>query len=134
MCIKYYVFTVYMPRKSRKQIGSNMSIVQEPIHNVPVGDNGMFMGGDDVDSGNIFSRILKTINGSVNSLNNSKYFAGLVMILLNLGSKVVTVQFSKSTQEYLKYSLSKQVFVFGLDGHKRHIHVNCFDSRIYYSL
>ena len=61
-----------MPRKSRKQIGSNMSIVQEPIHNVPVGDNGMFMGGDDVDSGNIFST-MKTINGSVNSLNNSKY-------------------------------------------------------------
>ena len=36
------------------------------------------------------------------------------MILLNLGAKVVTVQFSRSTQEYLKYTLSKQIFVFSM--------------------
>jgi len=47
-------------------------------------------------------------------LNNSKFFAGVIMILLNVGSKFITIQFSKSTEEYMKYSLSKQVLVFAM--------------------
>jgi hypothetical protein len=47
-------------------------------------------------------------------LNNSKFFAGIVMILLNVGSKFITIQFSKSTEEYMKYSLSKQILVFAM--------------------
>ena len=38
-------------------------------------------------------RILGTIHANILNLNNSKYFAGFVMILLNLGAKVVPVQF-----------------------------------------
>ena len=30
------------------------------------------------------------------ALNNSKFFAGLVMIMLNIGSKYVTVELSKN--------------------------------------
>jgi hypothetical protein len=47
-------------------------------------------------------------------LNNSKYFAGLVMILLNIGSKFISIQFSKSTEEYLKLSVTKQLLVFSM--------------------
>jgi hypothetical protein len=47
-------------------------------------------------------------------LNNSKFFAGIVMILLNVGSKFISIQFSKSTEEYLKFSLSKQLLVFSM--------------------
>ena len=47
-------------------------------------------------------------------LNSSKFFAGVVMILLNVGSKFVTIQFSKSTEEYMKYTLSKQILVFAM--------------------
>jgi hypothetical protein len=47
-------------------------------------------------------------------LNNSKFFAGIVMILLNIGSKFITIQFSKSTEEYMKFSLSKQLLVFAM--------------------
>lgn len=54
------------------------------------------------------------INENVSSLNNSKYFAGMVMIMLNLGAKVVSVNFSNSTQEYLKYGVSKQLFIFSM--------------------
>jgi hypothetical protein len=36
------------------------------------------------------------------------------MILLNVGSKFITIQFSKSTEEYLKYTLSKQILVFAM--------------------
>jgi hypothetical protein len=36
------------------------------------------------------------------------------MILLNVGSKFISIQFSKSTEEYLKFSLSKQILVFAM--------------------
>jgi len=54
------------------------------------------------------------INHHVMYLNNSKFFAGVIMILLNVGSKFITIQFSKSTEEYMKYSLSKQILVFAM--------------------
>ena len=38
--------------------------------------------------------ITKNILESLKSLNNSKFFAGLVMIMLNIGSKYVTVELS----------------------------------------
>ena len=47
-------------------------------------------------------------------LNNSKFFAGVVMILLNVGSKFIQIQFSKSTEEYMKWSVSKQLLVFAM--------------------
>lgn len=54
------------------------------------------------------------VNQHVMYLNNSKFFAGIVMILLNVGSKFIQIQFSKSTEEYLKYSVSKQLLVFSM--------------------
>ena len=48
------------------------------------------------------------------TLNNSKFFAGVVMILLNVGSKFITIQFSKSTEEYLKMTVTKQILVFAM--------------------
>jgi hypothetical protein len=47
-------------------------------------------------------------------LNNSKFFAGVVMILLNIGSKFISIQFSKSTEEYLKMNVTKQLLVFAM--------------------
>jgi hypothetical protein len=47
-------------------------------------------------------------------LNNSKFFAGVVMILLNIGSKFISIQFSKSTEEYLKMNVTKQLLIFAM--------------------
>jgi len=47
-------------------------------------------------------------------LNNSKFFAGIVMILLNVGSKFIAIQFSRSTEEYLKLNITKQLLVFSM--------------------
>jgi len=63
---------------------------------------------------NFFTNPLVFIHNHIMYLNNSKFFAGLVMILLNVGSKFVTIQFSKSTEDYLKYSLSKQLIIFAM--------------------
>lgn len=54
------------------------------------------------------------LNSHVMYLNNSKFFAGVVMILLNVGSKFIAIQFSKSTEEYMKYTVSKQLLVFAM--------------------
>jgi hypothetical protein len=47
-------------------------------------------------------------------LNNSKFFAGVIMILLNIGSKFIAIQFSHSTEEYLKMNVTKQILVFAM--------------------
>lgn len=57
---------------------------------------------------------LSFLNTHIMYMNNSKFFAGIVMILLNIGSKFVTIQFSKSTEEYMKMSISKQILVFAM--------------------
>ena len=36
------------------------------------------------------------------------------MILLNVGSKFIAIQFSQSTEQYLKMNISKQILVFAM--------------------
>ena len=56
--------------------------------------------------------VLSMFNEGIVSLNTNKFFAGICLILLNIGSKFITIQFSRSTEEYLKMIISKQVLVF----------------------
>lgn len=55
-----------------------------------------------------------SLHNVVKNLDNSKLFAGIIMILLNVGSKFITIQFSKSTEEYLKMNIGKQMLVFAM--------------------
>jgi hypothetical protein len=55
-----------------------------------------------------------SLHNVVKSIDNSKLFAGIIMILLNVGSKFITIQFSKSTEEYLKMNISKQILFFSM--------------------
>jgi hypothetical protein len=50
----------------------------------------------------------------VGKLNNSKIFAGVVMILLNVGSKLIPIQIGGSAEEYVKKSLNKYLLVFAM--------------------
>lgn len=63
---------------------------------------------------NVFQNSLSFINNHILFLNNSKFFAGIVMILLNIGSKFISIQFSKSAEEYLKLNITKQILVFAM--------------------
>jgi len=67
---------------------------------------------------NYFFESLSSLIGSLNyyvlQLNSSKFFAGVIMILLNVGAKFITIQFSKSTEEYMKNTVSKQLLVFAM--------------------
>ena len=63
---------------------------------------------------NILSESLGFVHNHVMFLNNSKFFAGIIMILLNVGSKFIAIQFSRSTEEYLKMNITKQRLVFAM--------------------
>ena len=63
---------------------------------------------------NIFYYTIEFIHNHILFLNNSKFFAGVVMILLNIGSKFIAIQFSKSTEEYLKLNITKQLLIFAM--------------------
>ena len=68
-----------------------------------------------------FNKIIKNMqnmcgkmNEHVSILNNSKLFAGLMIIILNIASKFVTIKLSKTVESYLKYTFSKQILVFAM--------------------
>ena len=63
---------------------------------------------------NVFFDAASFVNNHIMFLNNSKFFAGVVMIILNVGSKFIAIQFSKSTEEYLKANVTKQLLVFAM--------------------
>ena len=46
------------------------------------------------------------------TLNQSKYFAGIMMIVLNLGSKYITLELSENQDELLKNKIIRRFLVF----------------------
>ena len=50
--------------------------------------------------------IFTYVNNNITSLNNSKIFAGLMIIILNIASKFVTIKLSKTMESYLKHTFS----------------------------
>ena len=58
--------------------------------------------------------IFKTFLEHIYSLNNSKFFAGFVMLIMNIGSKYITIELSSSQESYLKYTLGRQILIFAI--------------------
>ncbi len=58
--------------------------------------------------------MLRSIDTIVGALNNNKFFAGIIMIILNLGSKFITIKFSPSQEAYLKNSVGRQILIFAI--------------------
>jgi len=84
-----------------------------PSTETPIKINNVKIGGKPTIFTPLFNG-LSYINDRVMYLNSNKFFAGVIMILLNVGSKFIQIQFSRSTEEYLKYSISKQILVFAM--------------------
>jgi hypothetical protein len=59
----------------------------------------------------------KDISGPLSilkSLNDNKFFAGIVMLTMNIGSKYISIELSKTQENYIKYSLGRQILVFAV--------------------
>lgn len=48
------------------------------------------------------------------SLNNSKFFAGIVMLMLNIGARHITINLSKTQEEFLKYNVARELVIFAM--------------------
>jgi len=51
---------------------------------------------------------------SIKQLNNSKFFAGIIMIILNIGSKYITIELSKSQEQYFRNKIARQLLIFSI--------------------
>ena len=57
------------------------------------------------------SSIIKTAFSNVNS---SKFFAGIMMLTVNIGSRYVTIKFSKSQEEFIKNKVAREFLIFAI--------------------
>ena len=57
---------------------------------------------------------LGLIHERLMNINDSKIFAGLMIITLNIASKFATLKLGKTAEMYLKYTFSKQILVFAI--------------------
>lgn len=58
--------------------------------------------------------MFKNIDLYISRLNNSKYFAGIMVLLLNISSKYITIEISDSHKEFIKNTIGRQILVFSM--------------------
>ncbi len=58
--------------------------------------------------------MLEYVNNYIKSMNDSKIFAGIMIIIINIASKFVTFKVSKTVESYLKFTFSRDVLVFAI--------------------
>jgi hypothetical protein len=51
---------------------------------------------------------------SLYSLNDSKFFAGIVMLVMNIGSKYAVVELSHTQESFMKYTLGRLLLIFSI--------------------
>jgi len=54
------------------------------------------------------------VHDHVKAVNDSKMFAGLIVIILNVSSKFTTLPISKTMESYLKNTFSRHILVFAI--------------------
>ena len=62
----------------------------------------------------MISSMFDVVHKSIEGLNTNKFFAGLIMIILNIGSKFITIKFSKTQEAYLRNTLGRQILIFAI--------------------
>ena len=63
---------------------------------------------------NEIKKHLKSANSYINTLNNSKFLTGIVMLLLNVGSKYIELGFTKTQEEALRNGLGRELLIFAV--------------------
>jgi len=61
-----------------------------------------------------FSKIAYYLNDQVTQMNQSKLFAGIMIITLNISSKYVNLKLSKTVESYLKHTFNRDFLVFAI--------------------
>jgi hypothetical protein len=65
-------------------------------------------------SKNVLTQLFSYLHNNIQAINNSKIFAGLMIITLNIVSKFANFKLSKTLEGYFKYTFSRQILVFAI--------------------
>lgn len=58
--------------------------------------------------------LFQYLQNTLKTINDSKLFAGLMIIVLNISSRFVNLKLSKTMESYLKNTFSRQILVFAI--------------------
>jgi len=58
--------------------------------------------------------LFKQIDVGIKALNNSSYFAGILMIILNIGAKFITIELSPTQESFIKNNIGRQILIFSI--------------------
>ena len=58
--------------------------------------------------------VLNIFFEKINQLDNNKYFTGIILIIINLGTKYISLELSKTQEAYLKYAIGRQILIFSI--------------------
>lgn len=64
--------------------------------------------------GDFFTRMSYLVHNQVMEINQSKIFAGIIIIILNISTKYVNLKLSKTVESYLKHTFSRDILVFAI--------------------
>lgn len=62
----------------------------------------------------VTEKLSSTLQMSLNSLNNSKLLMGIMMLLLNVGSRYIELGFTKTQEEALRNGLGRELLIFAV--------------------
>jgi hypothetical protein len=62
----------------------------------------------------MFTTFMNKTTDTVQSLNKSTYFAGLVMITLNIGSRYVDLNLGESVEMFIKQNITREILIFAI--------------------
>ena len=62
----------------------------------------------------MFTNFIDRVTDSVNYLNKNTYFAGLVMITLNIGSRYVDLNLGDSVEMFIKQNITREILIFAI--------------------
>ena len=58
--------------------------------------------------------MFRKIIDNIKHLNSNKFFIGMMMLILNIGSKYIKIELTPSQSKYLKTSLGRQILIFAI--------------------
>jgi len=58
--------------------------------------------------------MLNSLNTVVETMNNSKLFAGVLMLIMNIGSRYIQVKFTKTQEAFLRHYVVREVLIFAI--------------------
>ena len=60
------------------------------------------------------SGLFSNVKSNIGKLNSSKYFVGIVLLVMNIGSRYVTIKLSKTHEQLVKNLITKDLLIFSI--------------------